>query len=264
FCWQLPPEELERRGLPVHADWNDRDGSYADWYDGAISPHLDHGREYYLAQLELMDAAVGRLLDHLDRTGQADDTIVVYLTDNGGSTCNYGDNGPLSGTKYTLAEGGIRVPFIVRWPAGGWSGGDDRDGLISSLDLFPTLLAAAGAGREVITAGDGIDLGPLLRGDARAGDDHGGHGHDQLCWDHGFQWAIRRGDLKLRWVDGASDQVAGLKRVEHCEPGDGWELYDLSTDPGETTDLSAERPDEVTRLTEAFLQWRRELTSGRA
>src|SRR5690606_10190479 len=80
----------------------------------------------------------------------------------------------------------------------------------------------------------------------------------------GFQWAIRRGDLKLRWVDGASDQVAGLKRVEHCEPGDGWELYDLSTDPGETTDLSAERPDEVTRLTEAFLQWRRELTSGRA
>jgi arylsulfatase A-like enzyme len=255
FCWQLPADELERRGLPVHADWHDGDGEYADWYDGAITPNLDHGRDYYRAQLELMDAAIGRLLDSLDASGQAENTIVVYLTDNGGSTCNYADNGELAGTKYTLWEGGIRVPFLVRWPAGGWAGGQDRDGLVSSLDLFPTLLAAAGAPTMITEACDGVDLGPLLRGD-------GTGGHDRLCWDCGFQWAIRSGDLKLRWVDGASPSVAGLRQVEHCEPGAGMSLYDLRVDPGETTDLATSRPAVVERLTAEFEAWRAEVSGG--
>jgi arylsulfatase A-like enzyme len=253
FCWQLPPEELERRGLPVHGDWRDGDQSYADWYDGAISPRLDHGRDYYRAQLELMDAAIGRLLDQLEATGQADNTIIVYLTDNGGSTCNYGNNGHLAGTKYTLWEGGIRVPFLIRWTAGGWTGGHDRDGLVSSLDIFPTVLAAAGATPEVTAASDGIDLDPLLRGEASSA-------HDQLVWDCDFQWAIRSGDLKLRWVDG--QRAEGLRRVEHCEPGDGLTLHDLAADPGETRDLSAERPDDVARLRAAFEAWQAEMAAG--
>jgi arylsulfatase A-like enzyme len=252
FCWQLPAAELERRGLPVHADWHDGEGNYADWYDGAITPNLEHGRDYYRAQLELMDAAVGRLLDRLDETGQTENTIVVYLTDNGGSTCNYGDNGELAGTKYTLWEGGIRVPFIVRWPAGDWRGGSDRGGLVSSLDLFPTLLSAAGASAEVTAACDGVDLGPLLRGD-------GAGGHDRLCWDCGFQWAIRSGDLKLRWVDPDSSAVAGLRQVEHCEPGAGYALHDLGVDPGETTDLATSRPAVVERLIAEFESWRAEV-----
>ena len=250
FCWQLPAAELERRGLPVHGDWREGEETYADWYDGAITPNLEHGREYYRAQLELMDAAIGRLLDHLDRSGQADNTIVVYLTDNGGSTCNYGDNGQLAGTKYTLWEGGIRVPFILRWTDGGWTGGADRDGVVSSLDLFPTLLAAAGASDEVTAAGDGVDLGPLLRGEAA-------EGHDQLVWDCDFQWAIRIGDLKLRWVDGA--RADGLRTVEHCEPGDGFTLHDLAADPGETEDLFEQRPEDVARLKAAFEAWQSEV-----
>lgn len=67
-------------------------GDYVDWYDGVISPNLPDGRAYYAAQLDLMDAEIGRLLDELDARGLADDTIVVHTTDNGGSTCNYGDN----------------------------------------------------------------------------------------------------------------------------------------------------------------------------
>jgi arylsulfatase A-like enzyme len=254
FCWQLPAEELQRRGLPVHADWRDQDGSYAEWYDGVISPNLDHGRDYYLAQLELMDAAIGRLLDQLQSSGLAENTIIVYLTDNGGSTCNYGDNGPLAGTKYTLWEGGIRVPFIVRWPAGGWSGGVDRAGVVSSLDLFPTLLTAAGAEPQVTGASDGIDLGPLLAGTSTGG-------HDQLCWDCGFQWAIRDGDLKLRMVDGESAGALGIRRTEHAEPGTGVMLVDLANDPGETHDLAEELPGEVARLTDAFQDWLASVTS---
>jgi arylsulfatase A-like enzyme len=255
FCWQLPPEELERRGLEIHADWHDEDGAYADWYDGVISPNLDHGRDYYLAQLELMDAAIGRLLDQLESSGQAENTIIVYLTDNGGSTCNNGDNGPLAGTKYTLWEGGIRVPFIVCWPAGGWSGGQDRDGVVSSVDLFPTLLAAAGADAGVTAASDGVDVGPMLSGT-------GAGGHDQLCWDCGFQWAIRQGDLKLRVVDGDSPGAVGIRRTEHADPGSGVMLVDLAADPGETDNLADRRPDDVARLTADFQDWLTSVTTG--
>lgn len=98
FCWQLPPEELERRGLPAHAGYRGERADYRDWYDGQVRPNLDHGREYYLAQLELMDDQIGRLLDTLDELRRTDDTLVVYLTDNGGSNCNFADNTPLRGT----------------------------------------------------------------------------------------------------------------------------------------------------------------------
>lgn len=246
FCWQLPAEELERRGLPVRADWDEDGGGYADWYDGAISPHLEHGREYYLAQLELMDAEVGALLDQLEASGLAQDTVVVYLTDNGGSPCNYGDNTPLSGSKYTLAEGGVRVPLLARWPAGGWGAGAVRSGPVSALDLVPTLVAAAGG---QVPDGDGVDLGPLLR-DGTAPD------RASLHWDCGFQWAVRSGDLKLRWVDGGSAEVRGIRRVEHAEPGDGFTLHDVVADVGEHTDLAAERPDDVARLVRVHERWR--------
>ncbi len=249
FCWQLPPEELAARGLPVHEDWHDADATgYAEWYDGAISPHLEHGREYYLAQLELMDAEIGRLLGRLDRLGVADDTIVIYLTDNGGSPCNYGDNTPLRGSKYTLWEGGIRVPFLARWTNGGWAGGRAVDQPVSSLDLMPTLVAAAGAADELVDASDGVDLGPVLAGGP-------GDQDRVLHWDCDFQWAVRAGNLKLRWCDGASPRAAGIRTVEHAEPGNGISLYDLRADPGERDDLAVTRPEDVKRLTDLHRNW---------
>lgn len=256
FCWQLPAAELERRGLPTVGDWQDGpdgkngQGEYADWYDGAITPNLEHGREFYLAQLELMDAEIGTLLDQLDDLGLAENTLVVYLTDNGGSPCNYGDNTPLSGSKYTLREGGIRVPFLARWPEGGWSGGSTYPGLVSSLDLYPTLLAAAG---DTETAGnDGVDLTSALRGDSASAP-------QSLHWDCAFQWAVRSGDLKLRWVDGQSEEAQGIRTVEHGDPGDGLTLHDLAADVGEHTDLAADRPDDVERLRALHNQWRSDI-----
>ncbi|ACQ78654.1 sulfatase [Beutenbergia cavernae DSM 12333] len=250
FCWQLPPDELRRRGLPARDDWHDADAQgYADWYDGAITPNLEHGREYYLAQLELMDAEIAALLDTLEERGLADDTIVVYLTDNGGSTCNYGSNAPLAGTKYTLWEGGIRVPFLVRWPGGGWAGGRTTTALVSSLDLVPTLVAAAGGAVDDV---DGVDLADVLSG---AGD----RAHDALHWDCGFQWAVREGDLKLRYVDGASETAAGIRAVEHADPGDGLTLVDLAADVAERRDLAGDRPDDVARLLARHEVWRRDV-----
>ncbi|MGW8482300.1 sulfatase family protein [Microbacterium sp. NPDC055903] len=251
FCWQLPADELERRGLPVHADWDESgDAPYAQWYDGAIAPNLDHGREYYLAQLELMDREIGALLDRLETLGIADDTIVVYLTDNGGSTCNYGSNAPLSGTKYTLAEGGVRVPFLVRWPSGQWAGGGVREGIVSSMDLYPTLLAAAGY--DVSALGiDGVDQGAQLRSAVPA--------RDELHWECGFQAAVRSGDLKLRVTHGEDPSAEGIRVVEHTDPGDGVQLFDVRADPGEEHDLLADRIDDARRLWDLHAGWLREV-----
>jgi len=249
FCWQLPPDELARRGLPVRSDWSgDGPADYADWYDGSISPNLEHGRQYYLAQLELMDAEIARLLDTLDARGLAEDTVVVYLTDNGGSTCNYADNTPLRGTKYTLWEGGIRVPFLLRWPAGGIEGGRTCSGVLSSMDLYPSLLAAAGAEAAAYVDCDGVDQLALWRGEAAAG-------HAALHWDIGFSWAVRSGDWKLAWTDPDSTAAAYLRSSEHAEPGSGMRLFDLGSDPGETTDLVTERPDVVAELRALRAGW---------
>lgn len=248
FCWQLPADELAKRGLPPHDDWNPGVSDYLDWYDGAISPALEHGRAYYLAQLELMDAEIGRLLDTLDAHGLAEDTLVVYTTDNGGSTCNYGDNTPLSGTKYTLWEGGVRVPLIARWPGGGLPAGVERDGLVSTLDLMPTSLAAAEVDSAQWIHCDGVDQLTHWRGDEPSR-------HEALHWDCGFQWAVRDGRHKLRFADGDSPTAKAIEQVEHARPGDGLALYDLREDPGETNDLAAELPEVVARLEKSWREW---------
>lgn len=245
FCWQLPADELVKRGLAPFEDWHPGAEKYLDWYDGAISPNLPNGREYYLAQLELMDAEIATFLSVLDAHGLAENTLVIYTTDNGGSTCNYGVNQPLAGTKYTLWEGGIRVPFLLRWPKRIQPGITSRS-LVSSLDILPTVLAAAGAPVGA-GASDGRDL-------------LGTHaGHDELHWDCGWQWATRAGDWKLRSVDPGSAIGAEIRRVEHADPGSGVTLVNLAEDPGEERDLASERPDIVAELTTRHRVWRESL-----
>ncbi|MEE2815479.1 MAG: sulfatase-like hydrolase/transferase [Actinomycetota bacterium] len=263
FCWQLPDDELAARGLQSPGDWHPGASEYLDWYDGAISPNLPDGRAFYLAQLELMDRAIGRLLDRLDASGIADDTIVVYLTDNGGSQCNYGDNGALRGTKYTLWEGGIRVPFLVRWP-GVAAARTVVSEPVSALDLTATFAAAAGLAENADD--DGRDLRPLLEGDvdddtpgAQDGRANRATGERELHWDCGWQWAVRRGDWKLLSVAGDSPTAQYVRAVEHTSTGDGLILTDLVGDPGERDNLAARRPRLVAQLTRAHERWREQV-----
>lgn len=254
FCWQLPEEELRARGLPAKSDWfppgselNESGEGYEEWYQEAISPNLEHGREYYLAQLELMDRQIGLTLDHLDELGVAENTIVIYLTDNGGSTCNYGNNAPLAGTKYTLWEGGIRVPFLVSWPGGGVPEGATNDSLTISLDILPSLVAAAGG--EIPHTTDGTDLLKRARGE------ESGAGRT-LHWDTEWQWAVRDGDWKLTWVEdkdgGWSDQI---RTYEHADAGRGLRLFNLAQDPGESDNLVEADPEKAAELLDKQRGW---------
>lgn len=253
FTWQLPEEELERHGLRAHPDFDPSVEEYVDWYDGAISPNLPNGRAYYLAQLELMDRHIGRLLDAVEESPRAESTLVIYLTDNGGSTCNFGDNTPLDGTKYTLYEGGIRVPFLVRWP-GHAAPGSVSDELVSSLDLMPTFLSAAGI-PEAASAMDGQDLAPVLAGTAP--------GHDALYFDTGAQQAVVRRDVKWRRLTEDSGAMReALQRVEHTDIGDGEHLVTFENGLADEKHAATPSPDDprLVALREEFHRWQAEVT----
>lgn len=215
FCWQLPDDELAKRALPRREDYDPDIEKYVDWYDGAIRPNLDRGREYYLAQLDLMDRQIGEVLDKLNESGLREDTIVIYMTDNGGSPCNYGDNGQLAGTKYTLYEGGIRVPLIISRP-GFLPEKQTSDALVSSLDLMPTFLDYAEYQGEYFT--DGKSLRNVLESGASKQ-------HDYLFFDSGFSWSVVTPEAKLQYVDGEHPYVEKVESVEHCKMTRGYNLH---------------------------------------
>jgi arylsulfatase A-like enzyme len=186
------------------------------------------------AMTTALDTGVGRILEALERVGAADETLVIFLSDNGSIERR---SGPLRGSKATLLEGGIRVPFLMRWP-GVLRAGTTYAEPVSSLDLFPTILAAAGVAAPPRPL-DGVDLLPYLGGARR------GPPHPRLFWQLGDQWAVREGPFKLVH-----------SQAFWNDPGMSSGLYDLEADPGETRDLSAEQPGRVEALTRAIGAWR--------
>ena len=207
--------------------------------------HQDHPT--YAAMIESTDASIGALMQALDSAGLAANTIVVFVSDNGGlsTLLRSADrmptsNAPLRAGKGWLYEGGIRAPLGVRWP-GVIPAGLVIDAATISTDLYPTLLDLAGLPARPSQHVDGVSLAPLLQG----GD---GEPHPALYWHfphyHGSgntpSGAIRKGPLKLiEWFD--DDRV---------------ELYDLARDPGESRDLASDRPADTARLRAELVQWR--------
>lgn len=175
-----------------------------------------------------LDRAVGTILDALAASGVADDTLVVFVNDNGGPPGH--DNGGLRGRKGTLWEGGIRVPFLMQWPARLPRGKVVSEPVIA-LDILPTALAAAGIEPDGAPL-DGVSLLPFLTGASPTPP------HDALHWRQGDHWAVRSGSLKL--------VKAGEERPA---------LYDLASDRGEAEDLAASRPADAKRLRGLHEAW---------
>ena len=198
----------------------------------AIYDRLDHIKDerarVYYAMIEAMDVAVGRVLAELDRTGLADDTIVIFTSDNGGAIYHEipTENLPYRGWKTTFFEGGVNVPFLMRWPAK-LKPGQTVTGVASALDVVPTVTAAAGASLPSDREYDGRDLLPVLTG-AAAND----LAERTLVWRKEDYRAIRHGHWKL--------QTARY-------PEKVW-LYDLETDPTERYNLAERMPEKVREL----------------
>ena len=242
FTHQLPEEYLKAHGLQGFRDWDAASEDYADWYRAGRKPNNPEGRAYYLGQLEYLDIEVGRILDYLAQLQLDRQTLVVYIGDNGGSTPIYANNGPLRGSKYTLYEGGIRVPLIISWP-GHFDEGRVCYNVVSAMDLLPTICSAAGV--LVPPHVDGIDLNRLL-----TGDDESLH-HKTLVWDTAHETAVRHGKWKLKT---AVDRQHAQNQMVELELGEF--LYDLDADPAEATNLSTSHPDVLARLKEIHRVWK--------
>lgn len=180
-----------------------------------------------------LDRAVGAVIDGLSQQGLLDNTLLVFVNDNGGAAGH--DNAPLRGQKGQTWEGGIRVPFAMQWPAK-LPRGLVYDHPVIALDIFPTAMAAAGVAVDEHLHLSGVNLLPHLTGDTTA------RPHQTLYWKNGDKWAVRDGDLKL--VSGNPDQQ-----------GQPPALYDLTSDISEQTDLAPARGDEVARLTALYNDW---------
>ncbi|MYE12029.1 MAG: sulfatase-like hydrolase/transferase [Gammaproteobacteria bacterium] len=189
----------------------------------------------YFGMIAALDDAVGRILDALETQGVADDTLVIFLSDNGCAAYFEGlcSCDLLSGGKLTYYEGGVRVPYLLRWP-GRIRAGTRIDEPVSALDVLPTLLAAAEAPFPDDTALDGRDLGPLVDG-------HGGWSHDRFVWRNYPTVAVRQEAMKL--IKPHQDRPGGF-------------LYDLAADPREQEDLADARPDTVASLEAEIEDWR--------
>ncbi len=179
-------------------------------------------RAQYAAMVLALDDGVGRVLEALERSGHVRDTLVIFMSDNGGDPDYGGSNAPLRGEKATLFEGGIRVPGMMRWP-GRIAAGSVVESPTGGIDLFPTLCALAGIDAAPYQP-DGIDLSPwILKGKPIA--------ERELLFELHTASALRQGRWKLLRTKAGEEM-----------------LFDLVADPSETTNRASQQPEDVSRM----------------
>jgi len=203
-------------------------------------------RRKFAAMLSAMDDAVGSVLAKVRELNLEEDTLIYFISDNGGPTASItSGNGPLKGYKSQTSEGGIRVPFAIQWKGRIPAGKTDARPIIQ-LDLLPTSLAAAGVEVDPAWKLDGVNLLPYLTGDNTA------NPHEALFWRFGQQMAVRKGDWKL--VKSQGDGIQNTIDPSAATPG-GAKLYNLTEDIGEKNDLAATHPEKVQELAALWNDW---------
>jgi len=265
FTHQIPDEDLKLMGIDKVPDWDPATGDwdeYLEWYVNTVRPNTPQGRERYLYHLNKLDEAIGSLTDKLKQEGLDENTIVVFASDNGGSPRTYADNMPLTGNKYILEEGGIRVPFVMSWPKH-LPQGKVYEQTVSGMDIFPTLHAALNIelpqtnidGKNLLPYinGENSDnphewlfwTGFHLKGKPRAYDDPNGAlaRHDKTYYGDETGWAVRYQNWKLRYY-GRTDTYG---------------LFDLDKDISEQHNLADQHPDLVEKMTTRFFEWHEEI-----
>lgn len=189
----------------------------------------DKNRRVYKALIASLDESVGRLLEALEARGLAEDTLVVFLSDNGGALyTRAADNRPLQGGKFTFFEGGLRVPMVMRWPKE-LPAGAVYTPLVSSLDVFATVAAAVDV--KAPQPLDGVDLAPAMKVATEP--------HEALFWRAEYSRAVRAGPWKL------------VRDTQHGNTA----LFDVTADPAEAHDVSSSHPEQVKALDEAYQRW---------
>lgn len=262
FTHQIPEADLKAMGIEKVPDWDPSTGDwdeYLEWYVNTVRPNTPEGRRRYLYHLNKLDKAIGSLTNKLKETGLDENTIVVFVSDNGGSPRTYAENTPLKGNKYILEEGGIRVPMVMKWP-GHLKEGKVYNQTVSAMDIFPTLHAALDIPLPEDKPLDGTNLMPFITGEDES------NPHEWLFWT-GFHlkgkprtyddpncalarhdrtyngddtgWAVRYKNWKLRYY-GRSDSYG---------------LFDLDTDISEANNVVGAHPELAAKMKAQFFEW---------
>lgn len=200
-----------------------------------LNKYKNHPRKELAAMTWSLDENVGKLIEKLKELQIYDNTLIYFLSDNGGANNNDSSNGVLKGWKGNKFEGGHRVPFVMSWPAQ-LKENQTFNGMSSSLDIFTTSLAAANIETADKLALDGVDLMPYLKGIKN------GNPHTELYWRKLEETAMRYNNFKLI-------QLEGYGKV----------LYDLSTDLSETKDLSKNESQKTELLSNKLSNWESQL-----
>lgn len=195
-----------------------------------------HPRQTYAAMMWALDRSVGKITRKLEEENLLENTLICFLSDNGGAHNNQSSNYPLKGWKGNKYEAGGRIPYFVHWPKG-FEGGNKFHGISSSLDIFATCADAAQIESGTLNPLDGKSLMPYLTGKAE------GDPHDQIFFRKDKMAATRKGDYKLIRVDGL-----------------GTRLYNLSEDLSEKNDLSEELPGIHDALMDDLQSWESKMT----
>lgn len=250
---EVPQKYLEKYGVnPIHnydpdsleSFENEKPGSYSAYYEkytrlGAIQD--EDMRKFYLANLNCLDDNIGRILDALKENELDKNTLIVFISDNGGSPITGASNAPLTAGKYSLWEGGIRVPMAVVWP-GKVEAGKVQDNYVSATDILPTLTEAAGLKLADKTI-DGLNL---LNTDPER----------LLVWRWGNTWAVRKGKWKLTNTNEQWGKGRPSNQYKKPISNDlSLKLFDLETDPGERDNLSEQLPEKVEELNSEYENW---------
>ncbi len=219
-------------------------------------PAGGHSDPTYAAMILSLDDSVGRVIATLDRLNLSTNTLVLFSSDNGGvggyereglGKTSITDNAPLRHGKGSLYEGGVRVPFIARWP-GRVRAGAVCDTPVISMDLYPTFCSLSGAPRPETQPLDGVDISPLFFG--------GSIPERPLFWH--FPGYLGAGPNLWRTTPVGAIREGPWKLLEWFED-DRIELYHLERDPGQTRNLADAEPEVARRLRERLVAWRREI-----
>ncbi len=248
FTHQLPQEYLDQHNLKGYRDWDPEKEAYYDWYNEGRMPNNPEGRAHYLGQLYYLDKEVGRIMDFLEKENQLENTLIIYVGDNGGSSQIYSNNSPYKGGKYTMYEGGLRIPLLIAWK-GKYLAGKEVENMVSALDILPTICEATSTKQPKLS--DGLSLQKILDGtDSKLE-------HETLVWYGGEQAAVRSGKWKYRWANDAKNSFAkSSTKYEGVDLELGDHLHNLKIGIPEEENLKNQESEVLVKLQDELSKWK--------
>lgn len=223
------------------------------YFDKFKAQGLDDNVAAFYGMCENLDENLGRLLAHLESEQVAGNTIVLFLTDNGGTAGVKTYNAGMRGGKTSVHEGGSRVPLFMRWPKAKWQPHLVTP-IVSHIDLFPTLLDLCGVSAPKGPKVDGVTLRPLLEnGDSSTWPERTLFTHNPIDKTNRFPGAVRTQQYRL--VREIKGPAGGSSAKANDASATHWQLYDMQSDPGETTNIATDRPEIVRQLSKRYDSW---------